>query len=57
MLARDMDGHTCDSDRWLDFQILRLRPRIYAFETDLGDWLLTCEGRFESYYAERMRPA
>lgn len=57
MLSRDLDGHTCDSERWLDFQILRLRPRIYAFEADLGDWLRTCEGRFASYYAKRTRPA
>lgn len=57
MLARDVDGHTCDSDRWLDYQLVRLRPRIYAFESDLADWLLTPGGRFEIFYAEKTRPA
>lgn len=53
----EADEHVCDRERWLDYQLVRLRPEIARFETDFRDWLVTSEGRFEQYYAERSRPA
>jgi hypothetical protein len=52
----EADDHVCDRERWLDYQLVRLRPEIARFEADLSDWLGTDEGRFELYYAERSRP-
>jgi hypothetical protein len=51
------DDHVCDEDRWLDYQLVRLRPDIARFEADFGQWLETEAGRFERFYAERSRPA
>ena len=53
----EADDHVCDEDRWLDYQLVRLRPDIARFETDFGQWLETGAGRFERFYAERSRPA
>jgi hypothetical protein len=52
----EAEEHTCDEDRWLDYQIVRLRPDIARFETAFREWLVTDEGQFELYYAERRRP-
>lgn len=52
----EIDEHDCDSDRWLDYQLVRLRPRIYCFEADYRAWLEGKEGMFEVFYAERTRP-
>ncbi len=53
----EADEHVCDRERWLDYQLVRLRPEIARFEDDLVEWLHTDEGRFERYYAERSRSA
>jgi hypothetical protein len=55
MLANDSDGHICDQERWLDYYLVRLRPHIAAFETEFAAWLLTNQGRFAAFYAERTR--
>ena len=53
----EADDHVCDQDRWLDYQLVRLRPDIARFEADFLGWLTTPEGRFEAFYAERSRAA
>jgi hypothetical protein len=53
----ESDEHVCDENRWLDYQLVRLRPEIARFEADLRDWLGTVRGMFELYYAERSRSA
>jgi hypothetical protein len=53
----EADDHVCDEERWLDYQLVRLRPDIARFEADFGQWLETGRGRFERFYAERSRPA
>ena len=53
----ESEQHVCDQDRWLDYQIVRLRPEIARFESDFAQWLTTSAGRFERYYAERGRLA
>ena len=52
----EADEHVCDRERWLDYQLVRLRPEIARFETDFRQWLVTSEGRFEQFYASRSRP-
>jgi hypothetical protein len=49
----DIEQHTCDEQRWLDYQLVVLRPEIARLEQDFGDWLDTPAGRFEQFYAER----
>jgi hypothetical protein len=49
-------SHECDPQRWLDYQLVRLRPGIARFEADLAVWAETTEGRFAVFYAERSRP-
>lgn len=51
----ESEEHVCNEDRWLDYQVVRLRPEIARFEADFREWLATGEGRFELYYAERSR--
>ena len=53
----EADDHVCDRERWLDYQLVRLRPDIARFEADLREWLATPAGRFELFYARRSRPA
>ena len=52
----EADEHECDQERWLDYQLVRLRPDIARFETDFRTWTETPAGRFELYYAEYRRP-
>ena len=52
----ESDDHVCDQERWLDYQLVRLRPDIARFEADFREWNATPEGRFEEFYAERSRP-
>jgi hypothetical protein len=43
--------HVCDPDRFVNFQMLLLRPGIVGFEDDLESWLKTVQGRFAVFYA------
>lgn len=52
----DASEHICDKERWLDYQIVRLRPQIAKLECDFGEWCATSAGRFSVFYAERTRP-
>jgi hypothetical protein len=47
-VARGDGAHVCDDER-------RLAYELFQFDGELGRWLGTPEGRFEQYYAERMR--
>jgi hypothetical protein len=49
------EAHRCDRRRFVEYQMLLLRPEIVAFEDELTAWLCTPCGRFESYYAARDR--
>jgi hypothetical protein len=51
----ESDEHVCDRERWIDYQLVRLRPDIARFESDFRGWLTTTAGRFELFYAERSR--
>ena len=47
--------HVCDWWGWLDHQVQLRRDGLDRFERDLGDYLESAPGRFELWYAERMR--
>jgi hypothetical protein len=49
------EAHRCDRRRFVEYQMLLLRPEIVAFEDELSAWMRTPCGRFESYYAARER--
>ncbi|MDX6511119.1 MAG: hypothetical protein QOE36_623 [Gaiellaceae bacterium] len=49
------DAHRCERRRFVEYQMLLMRPEIVAFENELASWLGTPEGRFAAYYARRER--
>ena len=51
----DLDGHVCDRERWLDYELARQRPSLQAFDAELADWLQSAHGRFAVFYAARGR--
>jgi hypothetical protein len=53
---RERDGHVCDPERLLDFQMIQLREEIASFEDDFGTYLETSQGRLAQWYAEYRRP-
>jgi hypothetical protein len=57
LAGEERDEHVCDDERRLDFQMFRLRGQIVRFEADLGQFLETPAGRFETWYAEQRRAA
>ena len=42
----DEDTHRCERRRYVEYQMLLLRPEIIAFEDQLAVWLRTPQGRF-----------
>jgi hypothetical protein len=55
-LGRDQrDGHGCERERWLDYQVIQRRAELEGFELELGYYLESPRGRFELWYAERER--
>jgi hypothetical protein len=51
----ERDVHTCLHDRWLEYEIFRLRDEIAQLESQLRRYLASPRGRFETWYAERRR--
>ncbi len=51
----DEDSHRCERRRYVEYQMLLLRPEIIAFEDQYRTWLKTPAGRFATYYAARGR--
>jgi hypothetical protein len=51
----ETDEHVCDQERWLDYQLVKLRPDIARFEVDFREWLKTPAGQFELFVAEKTR--
>jgi hypothetical protein len=54
---RERDGHVCDSDRRLEYQVFQERAAITQFDDQLSAYLASPHGQFEVWYAEftRMR--
>jgi hypothetical protein len=57
LAGEEQNGHVCEDERRLDFQMFRLRGQIARFELDLGQFLESSAGRFEAWYAEQRRAA
>jgi hypothetical protein len=51
----EAEGHVCEPERKLDFEVFQLREELEAFEAELGSFLETPRGRFEAWIAERDR--
>jgi len=47
------DTHTCDSRRWLDFQLLASTSAVAAFDSEFREFLAGRDGRFEMWLAAR----
>lgn len=47
--------HVCERERWLDYQLFQLREELAAYDTQLGAYLDSPQGRFELWYAARRR--
>ncbi len=51
----ERDGHACERERWLSYQVFQRREEIERFDDELGAFLESPRGRFELWYAERER--
>jgi hypothetical protein len=51
----ERDGHACERNRWLDYQVIQRRAELEDFEVELGYYLESPQGRFELWCAERER--
>jgi hypothetical protein len=47
--------HLCENERWLDYQLFQLREELATFDTQFGAYLASPQGRFELWYAARLR--
>jgi hypothetical protein len=50
-----LDEHSCEKERFVEFQMLRLRSRLSLFAQQFSAWADTPNGRFAVYCAERER--
>jgi hypothetical protein len=53
--VRELDEHTCDPERRLEYRIFQMRDEVAGFEHGLGAYLDSPHGRFEQWLAERDR--
>jgi hypothetical protein len=51
------DGHICDPERRLDYRMFKLRRELEGLDAEIAGYLDSPPGRFESWWAERNRPA
>jgi hypothetical protein len=49
------EQHICERERWLDYQLFLQQEGVHRFESDLGAYLDSPEGRFQAWDAERRR--
>ncbi len=53
--SAEFDVHTCEQERWLDYQMFQLRSELAALEDEIIEYLDSAHGRFELWYAQRER--
>ena len=53
--ASDLETHTCDPERRLEFRIFQMRDEVALLDASLGAYLDSPQGRFEQWLAERER--
>ncbi|MDX6438863.1 MAG: hypothetical protein QOF45_1446 [Gaiellaceae bacterium] len=47
--------HTCDEERWANYQLFQLRDEVAELDDQLASYLDSPHGRFELWYAARRR--
>jgi hypothetical protein len=47
--------HVCERERWLDYQVFQHREELAVYDTQLSAYLDSPQGRFELWYAARLR--
>jgi len=53
--AGELEAHTCDPERRLEYQMFQLQSDVAGFDAALSDYLDSPEGRFAQWLAERDR--
>ncbi len=53
--ASELDEHTCEPDRLVEYQLLQLRDEVAAFDEALSAYLESPDGCFAQWLAERDR--
>jgi hypothetical protein len=53
--ASELDDHTCDPERQVEYQLFQLRDDVAAFDEALSAYLESPSGRFAQWLAERDR--
>jgi len=53
--AGELDEHTCDPDRQVEYQLFQLRAEVASFDEALADYLDSPQGRFAQWLAEHHR--
>jgi hypothetical protein len=48
-------NHLCEHERWLDYQVFQRREELAAYDSQLSAYLASPQGRFELWYAARLR--
>jgi hypothetical protein len=48
-------NHLCEHERWLDYQVFQHREELASCDTQLSVYLASPQGRFELWYAARLR--
>jgi surface antigen len=51
----ELDGHVCERERWLDYQLFQQRGEVEALEEEYRAYLDSPAGRFAIWYAARRR--
>lgn len=55
-VPREAQGeHVCDEVQRASYELFQARVEADRFETELGRWLLSPQGLFSVFYAERQR--
>jgi hypothetical protein len=49
------EDHVCKPERRLDYQVFQLREEVDGFDEEVATYLETPQGRFEQWYAARLR--
>jgi hypothetical protein len=50
--SEEMEAHTCDHERWLDYQMFQLRDEVADFDNQYLVWYVSPHGRFFVWMAE-----
>jgi hypothetical protein len=51
----ERDTHACEDERWLDYQMFRLREEIAGLEWGIAQYFDSPQGRFDLWYAALRR--